>query len=1060
MTEVGKKRSRLLNHLRAEITGPHNLIELEDEFDSCETVSFNPSQYFSAGVLFPMDREFAADEMLYSGDETLQDEEVSDDGDQVSILSTITEPSSMGVEAELDELEDLSEITVNFGRYELRKKFWQRIPKILKISGGKIKVGTQDILLPDGGYLRIIVRPRSKTIRIRVFIVNDIQPEPSTPWTRRSKDCIFQPKIMLQAKSVKQGFVDLGAVGFKENILEERLLEVRFRNHKIYGAAYGCSVMWEKEDENRCKTVYSEFIPTSIIPQLTFEVKDIEDSCTAKNLCYGLKNRPKAVIASLHEFIDKYDQWVDALVLSNTDLEQSSEEVVKTLEDCKLCSSRMREGIKLIESHQEVKIAFELANLAMIMQNAHRRGLSKPSLKGEDLWFHYETLNEDFSWRPFQLAFLLLSIEPSINPNSKNRESVDLIWFPTGGGKTEAYLGVAAFTILYNKLTRSEKAAGTTVISRYTLRLLTAQQFERTAALVCALEMLRLEDLVPLGKTPISIGLWLGGDHLPNRMEGTRQANEKMTELLTSQNPRKENPFILHNCPCCGDPLLPENIDENPDSYGFSTRNGEDLLVNCLSPICPMHSSIPVHLMDEQIYRNLPTILIGTIDKFASLAWKKEPGWLLSGKAGKFLPPSLVIQDELHLISGPLGTIAGVYETAIDAIGAAYGSKPHIISSTATVRRADDQSMALFMRPVRQFPPSGLNEADSYFAKKDDLAPGRLYVGLMCPHTTQMTALVRVHAALLQASERLSQGLSDDAYWTLISYFNNKRELGMATNAASDDIHARLKVIEPDPKLTRKLSNSLYEDLHADKGDTSEVQEIFRRLDQKKGQPQCLSLALTTNIISVGVDVERLGLMLVNGQPRTTAEYIQATSRVGRTSDMPGLVFSLYHNNKPRDRSYYERFLSYHNSIYRFVEPTSLTPFSAPSRLKALHAVMVILARNVPGGYPEEDGASQFPANSLLVQKVRQLIEERVDYCAPEEKEETLREFDEKIESWEDWSEDSGLHYFSTTPALVSLLHRDVLAPLTKKGWLTMDSMRSLDQDTKVKVFGEPNISR
>jgi hypothetical protein len=1050
-----EKRSRLLNLVRAEITGPNNLAEIEDEDGSTENIPFNPSQYFSAGVLFPMDREFATDDMLFSADDAVQGDALGDEGDQVSILSTIMEPSSMGIEAELHELSHLKEIEVCFGRYEHQKGSWQRVPGKHKISGQDIHAGSQDKPLPGGGYVRVIARPQGKSVRIRVFIVNDI--ESDGPWSKRSKDCIFQPKITLLAKSLKQGFVNIGISGFKEHDLEERLLEVRFRKHQVFGDGYGCSAMWSEEIEKRCEKVNSDFIPTAVVPQLTFAVDGIEDACTLKNLSYGLREDPETAIESLRKFIAKYEEWINELSTANSDLDPSSEEVMQTLDDCKFCSARMNEGVDLIERDSEVKQSFELANLAMIMQNAHRSDQITPCPKCDDLWEHYRNLEQDFRWRPFQLAFLLLSIEPSINRNSKHRETVDLIWFPTGGGKTEAYLGVAAFTILHRRITSPENGNGTTVLSRYTLRLLTAQQFERTASLVCALEMFRRENIAPLGETPISIGLWLGGDHLPNYFE---KAEERMEELLASQNPKKDNPFILYNCPCCDEPLLPETCEEDPNEYGFSTQNGEDLIVRCLASTCPMSSSIPVHLVDEQIYRELPTILIGTIDKFAALAWKEEPGWLISGKAGQFLPPSLIIQDELHLISGPLGTIAGVYETAIEAIGMAHGQRPHLISSTATVRRANEQSMALFTRPVQQFPPSGLDEADSYFAKTDPTAPGRLYAGALCPHTTQMTALVRAHAALLQASERLGQDANDDAYWTLVSYFNNKRELGMATNAVSDDIHARLKVLEPDTKARRKLANNDYEDLHADKGDTSEVQEIFRRLEEKRGSPRCLSLALTTNIISVGVDVDRLGLMLVNGQPRTTAEYIQATSRVGRTSEMPGLVFTLYHNTKPRDRSHYERFLSYHNSIYRYVEPTSLTPFSGPSRLKALHAVMVILVRNLPGGLPDNGQAGQFPVDQTIVQHVRQLIEERVGKAAPDEVQDTLQEFDEKIESWEDWAEEGCLVFNSTVAAATSLLHRDILAPSTKQGWLTMDSMRTIDHDTKVRVYGEPTHSR
>jgi ATP-dependent helicase YprA (DUF1998 family) len=537
----------------------------------------------------------------------------------------------------------------------------------------------------------------------------------------------------------------------------------------------------------------------------------------------------------------------------------------------------------------------------------------------------------------------------------------------------------------------------------------------------------------------------------PNRI---RDAENRLNQLFLEDEPQKNNPFMLNNCPCCQGSLLPERRDSE-GKYGFKIEN-QELIISCRNKNCVMSLGIPVFVVDEQIYENLPTILIGTVDKFARLAWLEKTGWLLTGKNGKYPTVALIVQDELHLISGPLGSLSGVYENAIEALCSINGIKSRMIASTATVRRSDEQCTALYGRVVNQFPSPGLEEGDSFFAKEDLSNPGRIYVGLMAPHVTSITASVRLHAILLQSViESTDVSEQDDNYWTLVSYFNSIRELGSATTLAADDIPDRIKVIQNDPEFQRKLQSNNFIDLYGARKGT-ELNDILQRLNLSFDKPDEISLLLTTNIISVGVDVDRLGLMIVNGQPKTTAEYIQATSRVGRSLEMPGLVVTLYSAIKPRDRSHFESFIPYHSMINTFVEPSSVTPFSKPSREKALHAIMVILARHLPGGMPKNHQAAISDGENLeLINQIAKIIKDRCKIASPYEVKDLNDELRYRINQWREWSKDV-LHYDSNNTAITSLLHRRLNAPDYVKGWRTMDSMRSVDFETRVKIEGVP----
>ncbi|MGL5335376.1 MAG: helicase-related protein, partial [Enterovibrio sp.] len=502
------------------------------------------------------------------------------------------------------------------------------------------------------------------------------------------------------------------------------------------------------------------------------------------------------LLAGYDQLITTYNQWIDEL--ENEFLAPrylaAQKRVIARLRNA---AGRMQKGIELLRRNSIAMFAFRLANKAMLMQMIHsgKDFAGKPKARDWGYtspdYFSEEAIKK-FKWRPFQLAYQLLILEsmvpdPDTNQLSPSHNDVDLLWFPTGGGKTEAYLAIAAWEMIYRRLVQGAKGGGTAVIKRYTLRLLTSQQFQRAGSLICALETLRKENS-DLGEEPFSLGLWAGGDSTPNDFNS---ANEKFKIAREDQKP--ENSFQLQNCPWCGTKIMPTEHDEDNLAYGIRS-NPFSFEFFCPSQSCAFHQKLPIQVIDQALYEAPPTLLIGTVDKFARLTWKAEAASFFGDK--KTLPPSLIIQDELHLISGPLGTIAGIYEAGFDTIMEVLGSKPKVIAATATIRAAQQQSIRLFGRDVNIFPPSGIDEADSFFSKEEKDKPGRLYVGIMPSGHTGQTSLVQSCAAALQAPIELGfKGDILDSYWTLPVYHNSRRELGKTMTLARDDVPERIKVI-------------------------------------------------------------------------------------------------------------------------------------------------------------------------------------------------------------------------------------------------------------------------
>ena len=528
---------------------------------------------------------------------------------------------------------------------------------------------------------------------------------------------------------------------------------------------------------------------------------------------------------------------------------------------------------------------------------------------------------------------------------------------------------------------------------RYTLRLLTLDQLGRAAALVCALERER-EGNSKLGEWPFEIGLWVGSAATPNVMgyrgykgPGAHVTARKKTIDFKSDD-KKPAPIPLAECPWCGTKFTRDSFFLMADGKG-NPDFPKDLEVKCVNPDCDFSGDrhLPILGVDEPIYRRLPAFIIATVDKFASLPWVGRTGALFGhverydkdgfygpadpkgGKAlgGPLPPPELIVQDELHLISGPLGTIAGLYETVVDELasrtnGVGKKIRPKIVASTATVRRAESQIRALFERHTTAiFPPPGPNVEDSFFAitQPPTEAPARLYIGIAAQGRSLKVIMLRTALALMSAAQTLYRKNGGrpnrlnplDPYMTLLGYFNSLRELGGSRRIFEDEVISRLD------RYSKRRRLDPTDDLFSDRKFRYEIQELTSRvstndvanakrlLGKHFHEDEAVDVALATNMVSVGLDIVRLGTMFVNGQPKTTAEYIQATSRVGRDVEKPGLVITLFNIHKPRDRSHYERFPTFHRSFYRSVEATSVTPFSPRALDRALAATLVGLCR-------------------------------------------------------------------------------------------------------------------
>lgn len=1036
-------RTALTQALRDELLGPSG--GEEEELGAWE----RPTLRYLVGRLAPVGTNVSAEEDEGSADAG-GDADDADTG-YSSPITMAMNPSSIGLSFLVDQAASDVIVTFRWGRYDeresadsgptgragqrkaFRRRQWEATAPLTPLSAGARSMPLTD----DGVCAEFVVRRRQDgRTAVSAFLVNRVKSrDPDRP---PDDEWLFQPEIAARSSDGAGAFAPRGLEDVTWSDDSELLSnELLYWNRPEYAVGHGCAANWiAPVGRAAAVEVHTEILPCYELPRVN--AREAEDNAYDMRILGGSGPEgtpPDRLAPLLRSLSEGYRRWIDERLrgeLLPTVPDELRNQAQDHIDACETACGRIAEGIQLVLANEAVRKAFCFANRAMALQRerseialARRRGAPAP------------VTAVPARWRAFQLAFILLNLPGMVSRQHPHRAVADLLWFPTGGGKTEAYLGLTAFAVAYRRLRTPlpgfRNDVGVTVLMRYTLRLLTVQQFQRSTTLISACEYLRVREAV-WGEEPFSIGLWVGRSATPNQYSdprGDSGAKEALQRLADGRHPRHDggSPVQLLYCPWCGSPLTERASGAErpiPGTYVLDDDR-ERVFVYCSDEGCYFSATnsdgVPVHTVDEQLYRNVPSLVIATVDKFAQMPFNgriqalfgrvqrrcDRHGFLTDGEpphprthrasasvaattvweSRPLEPPDLVIQDELHLISGPLGTLVGLYETAVDALASVTDGDrrigPKVVASTATIRRSAAQVGALFGKGVAVFPPSGMDVTDSWFGTEvpPSEEPGRLYFGVSAPGKSVKTALVRVYAALLSRAKALHEAsaYAADPYMTLVGYFNSLRELGGAVRLIEDDVPGRILVLNRRSPSTWAKRTLFERDQLTSNKRAEEVPQILAKLERtfSSTPPPAgeypIDTVLASNMISAGVDIDRLGLMVVNGQPKTTAEYIQATSRIGRQP--PGLVVTVYNWTRPRDLSHYERFRAYHGSLYRFVEATSVTPYSSRARDKGLEGVITAMIRLGGVGLGGEQDAARFDASHPWVEEVRRLVAER-----------------------------------------------------------------------------------
>lgn len=904
---------------------------------------------------------------------------------------------------------------------------------------------------------------------IRLQLANLSEKHPHNKFSNRNEllnhKSVFQTQIKIKTDKFLPYHQPKASI-FDE---EDKLLAFLYRDVKSYAIGHNCAAMWNEELTEVCttytpyydmKAIKNEFSADDFSPQ---DFSILSDSLNLHNLSIWGKSKNE-VIAQLSSFLLLYAYWIEGQKNHPVDTDQDAQKQ-KLTERLDSNLQRLQSNIELLQDDKVFK-AFQYANTAMLLQLAvsQDKTLHKDLIKLNRQQSHFKSI-PDYKYRPFQLAFLILSIGDSVNPNSETRKNlIDLIWFPTGGGKTEAYLALTAFVLCYRRLINPDNYKGVSVIMRYTLRLLTAQQFERASRLITALEILRQQFPDDLQEGPITIGLWIGMASTPNTIEEARRAIHEIENECNRHdgNPRRKNVFQLEQCTWCGEDVIQWDNNKNEWLTGFEMQRN-NFAIRCVNSECHFErNNLPIQVVDECLYNNPPSLLFATVDKFAMLSWKEHGHKFFnsSDKDKNGLPPDLIIQDELHLLSGPLGSLVGLFESVIELLCTKNGISPKIIASTATTRNTEKQIKELYgqHREVNIFPPSGLSYKDSFFAKEDRTSIRR-YLGIMPTGKTtisaQLSLLTHLFVARLENYlQTVEKEKEMNPYWTIVSYYNTLRDVGRMNNKIGDEVVQMTKQLQNRLQLdggfnysqltnrTKELTSRVNS---ADiKPTLSALENKFSMNDKGYVDNQTVDLVLATNMLSVGIDISRLNLMQINGMPRNVAEYIQASSRVARKDE--GLVLIALDANRAREKSYFEHFIPFHQNIYRSVEPLSATAFTENTIDLLLTSLLVTYIRH-KFGYSKERDVVKFckeDMNGLIdfIEKRFYQYSEIVAYCK-------LR-LNDRADDW--LKRINGVNGCKKYTELLKNPSEKINLDEDSKIWVVLQSLRDIDSNTFIQI--------
>ncbi|MFI7298140.1 DISARM system helicase DrmA [Streptomyces sp. CG1] len=1066
-------RENLVDILRRELLGPAGGPEeiIEGAPDSAYLVGRIAPERLTAGEANPTqaDSDDAATDVgdavdaaesrgipLTAVDDSSASSEEDDVDDQPQKRGLMI-PASMGLRCQVPEDLDAFTVVTEFGTYEpvkekqgegdepaSRLRRYQRIPHRF---GTTIKIAdltpsqTKTYVLKDQVLLRVDrYDDGERGCRlIEIALCNDRE----TPRQIPVEAWLYQTQLTVNALDGSPVFLPVNDVllDTHEELDDElRRLRLQYRNRLEFAVGRTCSVDWtEIQGTRRASEVRTTWLPVAETPQTAAE----EIGSAMLDMRALEVATPAELRAGLEPIVEGYATWLEAEEQRARELpDHLSPEGLEAVADARRVQKQLREGLEFLladgENSAEALLCFRFMNRVMADQRVQsqvaqrRAGQSEESRESID-----EAINaiieaegiRAHSWRTFQIAFILMQLpllfDPAADKRSTDLAKAQLLFFPTGGGKTEAYLGLAAYTFAVRRRQGIVDAfdgpldgrSGVAVLMRYTLRLLTAQQFQRATALVCAAERARKQEPEIWGDEPFRIGLWVGTDVSPKRYDEAA----KQLERANQGHGFRLTVLQVQRCPWCGTPIEARNVRADDARRRVFVYCGDELADCPFADGGEIDEGLPVLTVDEEIYRLVPAFVIATVDKFARLAREGEAASLFgyvsrrcerhdfvhpdysqcSIKDGskhpkkdgmpaaavhsvaRLRPPDLIIQDELHLITGALGTTVGLFEVAIDVMTHWQTKdgrpvRPLLVASTATARNAADQVTALYGRGTTIFPPQVLDAGNTFFSKEIEVskeAPGRRYIGISTTGVRLTTAEIRVAEVLMAGGQLLldRSGKSADPYMTLVGYFSATRELAGMARYMGDDIQTALAKRRPWSRLPSRTGTN-FGALHvaeltsrvASADITSTLDRMAVRFDpafdstagkrnlralrdNKSRTPERdvnpYDVVLATSMLQVGVDVTRLGLMLVVGQPKNTAEYIQASSRVGRDGDRPGLVVALGNWARPRDLAHFEQFRHYHETFYAQVEALSVTPFSVTSLERGLDGVLVSAAR-------------------------------------------------------------------------------------------------------------------
>jgi hypothetical protein len=1037
-------------------------------------------------------------------------------------------PASMGLRCQVpDDLESIT-VTASWGVYEsineeredtgrsIRK--YKRTPIEIpkRIMLADLRDGTTfEVPLKDKVVLRIdrYDDPERGCCLIEIALCNDRETErkiPVSAWLYQTKLTVTadRPDAFLPSSDP---LLDTRP----EHDREVLRLNLQYRDRLEFAVGRTCSVDWEQaEHARRATKIWTTWLPTCETPQVTAE--EIDALLDMRKLATA---NPIELRDGLAPIVERYEEWLDAEEAKAQQLPAHLQEAgLEAVADARKVHQQLADGLVHLLTDQEALRCFRFMNQVMADQRVQsqvaRRRAQDPDESIDDARAAVLAQpRSPHSWFTFQLAFILMQLPLLTNPaaakRSGNLSTAQLLFFPTGGGKTEAYLGLAAYAFAIRRRQPTIETIdgqldgrdGVTVLMRYTLRLLTSQQFQRATALVCAAEMARRQDEDTWGKEPFRIGLWVGTDVSPKRFEEAESQQKK----ASAGGGYRLTVLQVQRCPWCGSKIDVRNLRPDPRDRRIYVYCGDELADCPFAEGGEAKEGLPILTVDEEIYRLAPAFVIATVDKFARLAREGEASSLFGQvsrrcerhgyvhpdykhcdlKDGskhpetkepnpkdrlpaaavrsvtRLRPPDLIIQDELHLITGALGTTVGLFEVAIDALttwrtAADRPVRPLLVASTATARNAHEQVRALYGRSVSIFPPPVLDAGRTFFSREEPVTekhPGRRYIGISTSGIRLTTAEIRISEVLLAAGQLLldrsadadaiqsSPGSDADPYMTLVGYFSATRELAGLARYMGDDIQTALAKGWPWSRLPRRSGTDYGALRMAELTSRVASADITGTLDQMavpfdpafdstagrralaamrqagKTPPERdvapFDVVLATSMLQVGVDVTRLGLMLVVGQPKNTAEYIQASSRVGRDRDKPGLVVALGNWARPRDLAHFEQFRHYHETFYSQVEALSVTPFSVTSLERGLDGVLVSVARvlqagraGVATGLSPEHGASRIDEQRDFAARLIDALVTRVGRAAEESDADNARQhLINRLDRWVDQRE-------------------------------------------------------